>query len=230
MIVRSVAQPLRCRPFDEMIVPTDQFESGFPKLSLHFGWISFVVQRFESAGFFLARQRVSIEDNQSAPWVKCLEGPLQNGPGMHELVVGVRHKHSIELAFLQMRVVRLTVKNLNVPLMAQEGSDPEERQWLSHNVLRNNKAFVPHNRPKLEREIARPRTDIGDDAALFEIEGLNRGVGLLPAVALSLDHVQHFQGLNGLKCDDPYDKSEANSQEKKRDADAVGALDSAVWY
>ena len=83
-----------------------------------------MVLHFEFTGFFLARQRASIDDDQPASRVKRVERPIQNGPGMYKLVVGVRHKDSIDLTFGQMRVVRLTVNNLNVTPMAQKGSDP----------------------------------------------------------------------------------------------------------
>lgn len=83
--------------------------------------------RFEFAGFFLARRGRSIDDDQPAPRVKRLKRPIQNDPGMSELVISVRHQDSIDPAFRQMRVVRLTVNNLNVTPMAQEGSDPKKR-------------------------------------------------------------------------------------------------------
>lgn len=35
VIVAPVARSLKCRPVYKMIVPTDQFESGFTKLSFH---------------------------------------------------------------------------------------------------------------------------------------------------------------------------------------------------
>jgi phosphodiesterase/alkaline phosphatase D-like protein len=60
---------------------------------------------------------------------------------MHQLMIGVRHKDRIELAFGQMRAVRLTVDDLGVTLMAQEGSDPQQLEWLQERLKASNAAW-----------------------------------------------------------------------------------------
>lgn len=77
----------------------------------------------EVTGFLASRLWASINDDEPASPVKRLERPVQNGPGMQKFVVSVRHKDRIDLPFWQMRVVRVTVNNVNVALMAQACSD-----------------------------------------------------------------------------------------------------------
>ena len=49
----------------------------------------------------------------------------------------------------RMRVVEITVNNVNVELMVQERSDPQERQGLAKNILRQNAAVPGYLRRKL---------------------------------------------------------------------------------
>jgi hypothetical protein len=48
-----------------------------------------------------------------------------------------------------MRVVGIAVNDANVGLMVQEPSDPQERQRLTENVLRQNAAVLGNLRRKL---------------------------------------------------------------------------------
>ena len=58
-----------------------------------------MVPSFDFTGFFISWQRTSIDDDEAASWVKRLEHPIKNGPGMHEFVVSVRYEDGINLSF-----------------------------------------------------------------------------------------------------------------------------------
>ena len=81
---------------------------------------------FKFTGLLVGRQRTSIDDDEPASWVKRPEHVIQNGSGMHELVVGVGYEDGVNLPFWQMQVVCVSVNNMNVALMAQECSDPQK--------------------------------------------------------------------------------------------------------
>ena len=189
-----------------------------------------MVLSFEFTGFFLSRPWASVDDDEPASRVKRPERPIQNGPGMREFVVSIRHENRIYPPFCQMWVIRLTVDNVDVTLMAQKCSDPQKRQWLFENVLRKNATFLANYRRQLQGEVSRPRTDIGHDVAVFQVERLNDFTSSLPAVAVTLGDAQHSQRLNDLISHEQYNDREADNQKEKRHAHAVSALNSTIRY
>jgi hypothetical protein len=124
MIVGPVARALKIRPVYEPIVPADHFETRFAKLTFDHGGEYFVVLRFRFTGLLVGWQRTSIDNDESASWVKRLEHAIQNGSGVHEFVISVCDKDGINLPFWQTRVFWVTVNNMNVTPMTQACSDP----------------------------------------------------------------------------------------------------------
>ncbi len=142
VIVGPITRPLNSRPVYEPVVSVDHFETRFAKLTFDCGGGYFVVPRSEFTGLFVSWQRTSIDDDEPTSWVKRLEHAIQNGSGVHEFVVRVGHEDCVNLPFWQVRIVLVTVNNVNVMLMAKECPNPQKYQWLFADVHRENATLL----------------------------------------------------------------------------------------
>jgi hypothetical protein len=107
-----------------------------------------------------------------------------------QLMKGVGNKHSINGARRKARIVFIAQDHADVPLLAEQCSNPQERQRKLANINRQYLAFCSDDGRKLQCKIASSRTQVDDYIPRSQIQGLKNFSGALPLIALRLDYVQ----------------------------------------
>ena len=78
-----------------------------------------MVTMFKFTGLLVGGQGTPIDDDDPASLVKRVEYVIENGSRMPKFVVSVGDEDGVNLPFRQMRVVLITVNNVNIASMVQ---------------------------------------------------------------------------------------------------------------
>jgi hypothetical protein len=171
MIVGPVTRSLNSGQVYETVASADHVETRSAKIAFDRRWGYFVVPRSDFTGFSVSRQRTTIDDDEPASGTKRQEQVIQNRSGVHEFVVSIGYENGVNPPLWQMRVLLVTSNNVHVALMVQSCSDPKKRQGLFEDVHREYAPLSADDRGNFQREVSRPRSDVGDDAPFFSMSG-----------------------------------------------------------
>jgi hypothetical protein len=136
-------------------------------------------------------------------------------------VKGVRDKYGVRRCGLEVGIVNCTDIDVNVPVSLSECSYLQKKQGQLPKIDSNHPPFGPDRRGQLQSKVARPGTQIDNDASWPHIKGLDDVCRALPSVALG------FHGRQPLKCPKPLKSDSGDADyEKERQKNQEGAKSS----
>src|SRR5215471_18214492 len=131
---------------------------------------------------------------------------------------GVRDQYGVRRRRLEVGIVNCTDVDVNVPVPLSERSYTQKQQRQLPQIDSNHPPLRADRTGKFQSEIARPRTQIDNDASRSHIERLDYVCRALPSVALG------FHSCQPLKCPKPLKRDSCKADyEKERQKDQEGA-------
>src|SRR6266481_1912343 len=97
----------------------------------------------------------------------------QYGLGSCQLVIGVGNENGIHRGCPQVGIIRISRNDPNVRLAPKQGADAQEKQRKSAKVDRNHLACGADRIRKFQGKVPRSRTEIDDNASIFEVKSSN---------------------------------------------------------
>lgn len=121
-----------------------------------------------------------VKNDKSPTPLQRLKHVVENLFWFGEFMVCVRYEHRVSHNRLKVRIVWLSMDDLDIVLISQERSYPQEEQRLRQNIHSDDAATLAYDGTEFECEVPHSRAEINYSVPFLEGECLNYIFGSLP--------------------------------------------------